>query len=230
MREVREILILGTGGNCVDILDTIGEINAARRGTQYACVGFLDDAEDQRGKVIHGVEVLGPLAAAARFPKAWFINGIGSPSTFWRKEAILAKASVPRERFATLVHPTACASKLAELGRGVVLLQHVTVGVRARVGDHVIILPNSVISHDASVGDYGCVAGGVCVSGGVTVGRSCYLGTNSSIRNDVRIGEGSLIGMGSVVLEDVPANSVVVGNPARILRRTVPGPAHGPDL
>ncbi|MBM3275434.1 MAG: hypothetical protein FJZ00_09785, partial [Candidatus Sericytochromatia bacterium] len=89
---------------------------------------------------------------------------------------------------------------------------------------HVIILPNSIISHDDFVGDYTCITGGVCISGGVTVGHSCYLGTNSAIISNVQIGNYCLVGMGSVVLESVGDNSVVVGNPARFLRDTLPDP------
>jgi len=41
------------------------------------------------------------------------------------------------------------------------------------------------------------------------------LGTNCTIKEYIRIGEYSLIGMGSVVLNNVPKNSVFVGNPAK---------------
>ena len=41
------------------------------------------------------------------------------------------------------------------------------------------------------------------------------------IRNGIKIGEDSIIGMGAVVLKDVEANSVMVGNPARFLRENV---------
>ena len=34
----------------------------------------------------------------------------------------------------------------------------------------------------------------------------------------VRIGENSVIGAGAIVTKDIPANSVAVGNPARVLR------------
>jgi acetyltransferase-like isoleucine patch superfamily enzyme len=82
----------------------------------------------------------------------------------------------------------------------------------------VIILPNTVISHDSVIGHYTSLARGVCVSGGVDVGRFCYLGTNAPIISKVTIGEYSLVGMGSVVLKSIDRNSVVVGNPARLLR------------
>jgi acetyltransferase-like isoleucine patch superfamily enzyme len=86
----------------------------------------------------------------------------------------------------------------------------------------VIVLPNSVISHDDVIGDYTCIAGGVSISGGARIGHSCYLGTHSAIIENVELGAYCLVGMGSVVLESVEANSVVAGNPARLIRKTLP--------
>ena len=213
------VVILGIGGNCVDILDTILDINRSARRQRYECIGFLDDNPAVNGTRIHGIAVLGPLAGARRLRRARFVNGIGSPRNFRRKQAVIAQTGLSADRFVTLVHPTASVSGFSALGRGVVLLQHVTVASGAKVGDHVIILPSSTVSHDAVVGDYACIAGGVCVSGGVTIGNSCYLGTNCSIIGNVAIGEYSMIGMGSVVLKDIPPRSTFAGNPARALRK-----------
>ena len=215
---------MGTGGNCIDILDTIDEINLtcpARDGfVGYQCLGFLDDSPESWGKEICGLKVLGPLSAAAEFHGVSFVNGIGSQRNFTRKDAIIDRTGLPLERFERIVHPTASVSRMSTLGPGTVILQNVTVASNARIGAHVIVLPNSVISHDSVVGDYTCIAGGVCISGGVTIGPSCYLGTNSSIIEQVTIGDYSLVGMGSAVLRDVAAGSVVVGTPARFLRHT----------
>ena len=76
-----------------------------------------------------------------------------------------------------------------------------------------------MISHDDIIGDYTCITGGVCISGGVKIGKSCYLGTNCSIKENLKIGSYSMIGMGSNVLQDVPDNSIFVGNPAKFLRK-----------
>jgi sugar O-acyltransferase (sialic acid O-acetyltransferase NeuD family) len=220
MANPKKLIILGTGGNCVDILDTVHEINALAKIPQYECIGFLDDDQQKWGQEIWGVKVLGPLDSAPQYPEAYFVNGIGSERNFWKKEAIIAKTQVPLERFETIVHPTASVSRMAQLGKGVVVFQLVTITNQVSIGHHVIILPNSVISHDAVVGDYSCITGGVCVSGLVTIGGNCYLGTNSSILGGVKIGNGSLIGMGAVITHNVPENTVMVGNPARFLRQT----------
>jgi sugar O-acyltransferase (sialic acid O-acetyltransferase NeuD family) len=217
----REIIILGTNGNCIDILDTICDINDSVGKTAYTCKGFLDDDEKKWGTALHGVTVLGPLQSAPTYDDRFFVNGIGSPTNFWRKQEIIGKTGLPIERFATIIHPTASVSRLSKIGRGVVIFQHVTITSNVRIGDHVIVLPNTVISHDDVIGDYTCIAGGVCISGGVEIGTSCYLGTNASVIANIKIGDHCLIGMGAVVVRDVSENVVVGGNPARVLRRTL---------
>jgi acetyltransferase-like isoleucine patch superfamily enzyme len=51
-----------------------------------------------------------------------------------------------------------------------------------------------------------------------TVKRRASIGTSSTILCGVTIGENAIIGAGSVVTKDVPANSVVAGNPAKVIR------------
>ena len=217
----RRVIILGTGGTSVDILDTIIDLNNAG-AEPIECAGFLDDNADAWDRSIFGVPVLGPLAMADHFDDCLFVNGIGSPESYSRRPEIIRRTGVPVERFLTLIHPTASVSQSARLGRGVVIFQHVTVTANAWIGDHVVALPNSVVSHDVRIGDYTCVAGGVKISGGVTIGRGCYIGTGSAIIGGVEIGDGALVGLGSAVIRNVPANTVVVGNPARPLRTARP--------
>ncbi len=227
MSGTRKLAILGTGGTCLDILDTITDLNGVGGAVRYECVAFFDDNRALWGSTLQGVPVRGPLAAAAELRDCYYANGIGSPGNFWRKPQILDATGVPLDRFVTLVHPSASVSRTARLGAGVVIFPHVTVASNARIGNHVVVLANSVISHDDAVGDFTCIAGGVCLSGNVHVGRACYLGTRSAVIGGVGIGDGALVGMGSVVLRSVAPNTVVAGNPARVLRVVEPPAADG---
>jgi acetyltransferase-like isoleucine patch superfamily enzyme len=51
------------------------------------------------------------------------------------------------------------------------------------------------------------------------VKKGASIGTSSTILCGVTIGENAIVGAGSVVTKDVPANTVVAGNPARVLRK-----------
>ena len=52
------------------------------------------------------------------------------------------------------------------------------------------------------------------------VKKCASIGSNATILCGITIGEGAVIGAGSVVVKDVPANVVVAGNPAKIIRKT----------
>ena len=52
------------------------------------------------------------------------------------------------------------------------------------------------------------------------VKRGASIGSGATILARVTIGENAMVGAGSVVTRDVPANAIVAGNPARVLRAT----------
>ncbi|MET4059336.1 maltose O-acetyltransferase [Arthrobacter sp. UYP6] len=53
----------------------------------------------------------------------------------------------------------------------------------------------------------------------ITVGNNVWIGGGAIILPGVTVGENSVIGAGAVVTKDVPANVVVVGNPARVVKQ-----------
>ena len=215
---IKKIIILGTGGNSIDIFDTINDINCHYNKNIYQCIGFLDDNPDKWGKIIFDKKILGPLESALDYQGCLFVNGIGNPSNFLEKPKIIQQTLLSIDKFESIIHPTASVSTLSNIGCGTVIFQNVTITSNVYIGNNVIILPNTVISHDDIIGDYTCITGGVCISGGVEIGMSCYIGTNASVIGNIKIGNYCLVGMGSVVLHDIPENMVVAGNPARVLR------------
>ena len=52
----------------------------------------------------------------------------------------------------------------------------------------------------------------------IRIGSNVWIGGGAIVLPGVTIGEGAVIGAGSVVRSDVPASTLVVGNPARVIR------------
>lgn len=52
----------------------------------------------------------------------------------------------------------------------------------------------------------------------VTLKKGCSIGANATLLPEVTVGINAMVGAGAVVINDVPDNAVVVGNPAKIIR------------
>lgn len=56
----------------------------------------------------------------------------------------------------------------------------------------------------------------------ITIGDDCWIGGHVVVLPGVTIGEGCTIGAGSVVTKDIPAWSVAIGTPARVVKKVTP--------
>ncbi|MBI5638827.1 MAG: N-acetyltransferase [Nitrospirae bacterium] len=83
------------------------------------------------------------------------------------------------------------------------------------IGSYVFVGPNVVFTDDPH--PMGCPHYKEC-KGGAVVEDYVRIGANSTILPGVRIGRNSLVGAGSVVTKDVPPDSVVAGNPAKVIK------------
>ncbi len=82
------------------------------------------------------------------------------------------------------------------------------------IGDNVTIAPRGhILAHDASTKN----ETGYTRIGMVSIGNDVFIGAESVILPNVSIGNKVIVGAGSVVTKDVPDNSVVAGNPAKII-------------
>lgn len=81
------------------------------------------------------------------------------------------------------------------------------------IGDDVTITNSIILAHDASMKN---IIGKSKV-GKVKIGDRVFIGYGSIILCNVSIGNDVIIGAGTVVSRDIPDNSIVVGNPSRII-------------
>lgn len=89
-------------------------------------------------------------------------------------------------------------------------------GFLVEIGDNVTITHSVILTHDASTKN----ALGYSKVGKVKIGNNVFIGYGSIILPGVQIGNDVIIGAGTVVRENIPDNSVAIGNPAQIACNT----------
>jgi acetyltransferase-like isoleucine patch superfamily enzyme len=137
---------------------------------------------------------------------------------------IARKARVDFGRFVWIGHGTKirCHEGVVEIGAKTVMGQECTISAykRVRIGEQCVIADRAMfIDFDHGVVE---VERPIRQQGiytrEVEVGSNVWIGYGACILRGVSVGDNSIIGTNSVVTKDVPANAVVAGVPARIVR------------
>lgn len=159
----------------------------------------------------------------------WFINPLvfhhGKGATI-RRQTVMNVSPVNQFRLGE--DSTIEEYSVVDNGVGDVIIGNQTrIGLRStiigpvRIGNHVILAQNIVISglnHRYEDPECPIHQQGVNTAT-VVIGNDSWIGANSVITAGISIGKHVIIGAGSVVTKDIPDYSVVVGNPARIIKK-----------
>jgi sugar O-acyltransferase (sialic acid O-acetyltransferase NeuD family) len=205
---MKKLLIFPFNGNGLEALDAV-------KGN-FDFIGFVDDTVEKQGKNKNGFHVFS-REAFIDYPDALVLAVPGSPTSYTFRDKIISELNIDPARFATVIHPRAVVSPLAQIGKNVLVMAGVVLTANCAIGSHVCILPNTVIHHDVSIAEFTLVGSNVTIAGNVKIGRKCYIGSGTSIMNGINLGDEVLVGMGSNVIRAVSHKSKVAGNPAKPL-------------
>ena len=218
-----QVVIVGAGGLGREthdfVVGDLGRQGALEVVGSLEVVGFLDDGADIEllGKM--GAKWLGPESDFLTRPTTkHFLLAIGDPVL---REKLAIKYSQAGLTPATFVHSTATIGSNVEMGLGCIVSAGARVMSNSTLGNFVQIDRDAALGHDCSAEDFATLHPRAIASGRVTLGRRSRLGTRSCVLPNVCVEEDAFVGAGAVVVEDVQADSVVVGIPARELTEGV---------
>lgn len=115
-------------------------------------------------------------------------------------------------------------NSLIEIGNNVAINNNFSAvsAIKISIGNDVLIGVNcSIIDNDGHHLDADKRNTGIPKSAEVIIEKNVFIGSNVTILKGVTIGENAVIGNSAVVTKSVPANSVAIGNPARIIRNLI---------
>ena len=210
------VLGLGAGGHAKVLIE------ALRAAGGYDVVALLDPDPARIGDSVLDVPVLGGDELLVRQyddgVRHAFI-GLGGADDTDARVRLYELARAHGFDVISVVHPSAVVSPSAELGPGATVLARAVVGADCRLGENVTINTAAVVEHDSRIGDHVHIATGALLASGVEIEAATHVGIGACVRQGIHIGARSIVGAGAVVVDDVEPEVVVVGVPARVLRR-----------
>lgn len=209
----RSVVILGAGAFAREVLDVFEACREA--GSHDEVAGFLvDSIYGQPGDLVNGKPILGDLTWLRSHPDVQAVCAVGNPAD---RRRIVERAMREGVAFCSVIHPRAVITKRIDFGKGVIVTAGVVLTNQIVIGDHVILNLACTIGHDVRIANFATVAPGANLSGNVIVGTGAFVGTGACVLEKTRIGQWSVVGAGAAVIRDVPPNTTVIGNPARVL-------------
>lgn len=125
------------------------------------------------------------------------------------------------------IEPGAVIREQVEIGEGAVIMMGAIINIGAVIGKGTMIDMGAVLGGRATVGDNCHIGAGAVLAGviepasatPVVIEDNVLVGANAVVIEGVRIGKNSVVAAGAVVISDVPADVVVAGTPARVIKK-----------
>lgn len=211
---MEKIILIGGGGHCKSVIDTIKSSNL------YDIYGIID-IEKNIGQSVNGVNVIDCDRNLIKYrnkgiKKAFItIGSVGNPKLRINLYKLALNAGFD---FPVIIDKTSIVSDSVEIGKGTFIGKGAVINAETRIGSNCIVNTGSIIEHDCNIGNFVHVSPGSTICGGVKIGNNTHIGANSTIIQYKTIGENTIIGAGSIVTKDINDNVTAYGNPCREVR------------
>lgn len=200
---IQRIAVIGAGGHAAVVASAI-----IASGNQVT--GFYADPPSSWGIKIFGIPVLGPVSELSSKTCSHAIVAIGDNAA---RKRISSEIDID---WAIVVHPFSWVHPDVPLGEGTIVCAGAIIQPGAQIGSHVILNTKASVDHHCQVGDYAHIAV-AHLADGASIDEGVFMALGCTVLPKVHIGAWATVGSGAVVSRNVPANTTVIGNPARSL-------------
>lgn len=219
----RELVIIGAGGFGAIAACVADDINAALKQSddqaKWNLIGYADGDPAKRGtnhagRTVHGT--IEEVGLNLRGHEVWFFCAIGNNGA----RATMAKVAEELGwKPATLVHPSAIVARSAEIAAGTYVGPGTVISSNARIGAHVILDMQVSVGHDAVISDFCSVFPGARITGCCRLEEYVLVGANAALLPGTVVGDRAVVGACSLAHGHVPADTTILGVPARIIQK-----------
>lgn len=184
-------------------------IEFARSINRWENIIFVDDVTGE--KIVSGADVFRFSEVEQFRGNLEFVIANGEPAV---REILYNKVKNAGYPLGTLISPYCSILSKTEIGEGCILYDCV-ISTNVHVGPNVMMNGRVLIGHDTSIGAH-CVLSALSFFGGDThIGNRVYIAPGAMIKDRIRIGDDAIVSLGAVILRNVRAMSIMVGNPAK---------------
>lgn len=212
------MLIVGAGGFAKEIFEIFHHHKDLNK------IAFYDDVNTFQDDKIYGrFNLIQNLEEAKKYFKHNgynFVLGLGNP--YLRYKLYCKFTKIGGVLTSTISDSSIIGHYNVDIGVGSNVLPASIFSNDVTLGKACIVYYNAVITHDCKIGDFVEISPSVNILGRVVVGNFCQLGAGSIILPDIKIGNNVVVGAGALVNKDIQDNSLVVGVPAKIIRKLEP--------
>lgn len=207
---MHQLVLIGGGGHCKACIEVIEQEKI------YEIVGILDQP-DLVGSDVLGYPVIGTDDDILAYIQkgCHFLITVGQIKTALIRKRIFSFLVENGAVMAKVISPIAHVSKHAKIGKGTIVMHHVTVNADAKVGDNCILNTGCCIEHDAFIGTHTHISTHAVVNGDVKIGDEVFVGSNATISNQVKIGDEIILGSGAIVIKNIDQKGTYVGSPVK---------------
>ncbi len=135
------------------------------------------------------------------------------------REKLFNKVRKENLNLGKLIDPSAVISPSSKIKDGTIITPLCSIQANAEINENVLVNTGSIIGHDILVGKNSVVSSFVNIGGSSIIGEKVFLGMGCMIKENLKIGSSTIIGMGSFVHRSVGGQLIVMGNPARPIKK-----------